>query len=51
MLVVMALYVLKLSGAAFRDLLAENLHDFGYRSSIAEPDVWMIPSVKIGGFM
>ena len=48
-LVVRALYVMKSSGAAFRFLLAEHLHDLCYRPSIADPDVWMRPAVKPGG--
>ena len=46
MLVVRALYVLKFSGAAFRDFLVEALYDLGYKSSVAYPDVWMRPSIK-----
>ena len=49
MLVVRELYGLKSSGAAFRDLLAEHLHDLGYRPSIAEHYAWMRPSVQAGG--
>ena len=51
MLVVRALYELKLYGADFKALLAERLHDLGYRPPISDPDVWMIPAVKPGGFM
>ena len=50
MLVVRALYGLKSSGAAFRALLAEVLHDMGYRPSYADPDVWMRPGIKPCGF-
>ena len=50
-LVVRSLYVLKSSGAAFRDLLAKQLHYFGYRPSIDDPDVWMRTSFKPGGLM
>ena len=46
MLVVRALHVLKSSGAAFRAFLAENLYDLGYRPSMADPDVWLRPSIK-----
>ena len=45
MLGLRALYGMKLSGAAFRDLLSEQLHDLGYRQSIYDPDIWMRPSV------
>ena len=51
MLVVRALYGLKLCGAAFRTFLAEQLHELGYRPSIDDPYIWMIPAVKPGGFM
>ena len=50
MLVVRALYGLKSSGAAFRALLAEVLHDMGYIPSYADPDVWMRPGIKPCGF-
>ena len=51
MIVVRALYGLNLSGEDFRDLIDEQLHELGYMTSIADPDVWMIPEVKQGGFM
>ncbi len=44
-----ALYGLKSSGAAFRAFLAEKLDDIGFRSSIADPDVWMRPATKNTG--
>ena len=50
MLIVRALYALKPSGAAIRSLLSETLYDLGYRSSYADPDVWMKPAVKPDGF-
>ena len=50
MLVVRALYGLKSSGAAFRALLAETLHDIGYIPSKADPDVWMRVATKADGF-
>ena len=50
MLVTRALYGLKSSGAAFRSFLADHLHDMGFRSSFADPDVWMRPAVKDDGF-
>ena len=46
----MALYGLKSSGAAFRSLLAETLHELEYVPSKADPDVWMRPAVKTNGF-
>ena len=51
MFVVRELYGLKPSGADFRALLVEQLHELGYLSSIADPDIWMSPSVKPGEFM
>ena len=51
MLVVRALYGLKSSGSDFSYLLDEQLHDLGYRPSIADPGVWMRPSVKPCVFM
>ena len=50
MIIVRALYGLKSSGVAFRALLAETLHDLGYKPSYADPDVWMRPAVKHNGF-
>lgn len=44
-----ALYGLKSSGASFRAFLAEHLHAIGYRSSLADPDVWLRPAVKPDG--
>ena len=51
MLVVRVLYGLKSSGVAFRDLLSEQLYGLDYRPLIVDPDVWMRPEVKPGGFM
>ncbi len=50
MLVVRALYGLKSSGAAFRALLAETLHELGYKPTKADPDVWIRPATKANGF-
>ena len=47
--IVKALYGLKSSGAAFRAHLAEQLDVIGFRSSIADLDVWMCPAVKQDG--
>jgi hypothetical protein len=38
--IVKALYGLKSSGAAWRAHFAQVLHDLGYQSSLADPDVW-----------
>ena len=40
-LIVRALYVLKSSGAAWRDNLVEPLTSMGYISTDSEPDVWI----------
>ena len=50
MLIKMALYGLKSSGAAFRSKLAKVIHDLGFRPSAADPDVWMRPATKGNGF-
>jgi len=50
MMVTRALYGLKSSGAAFRAILAETLHELGYVSSKADPDVWICLAVKLDGF-
>lgn len=36
-----ALYGLKSASAAFRTYLAEKLEEIGFKSSVADPDVWM----------
>ena len=48
-IVMKALYGLKSSGAAFRAHLAERLNEIGFKSSIADPDVWMRPAAKQDG--
>ena len=49
MVVKMALYVLKSSGAAFRVKLSSLLHGIGYTPSKADPNVWMRPAIKSDG--
>ena len=44
-----ALYGLKSSGAAFRAHLAETLHDIGFCSTRANPDVRRRPAKKVNG--
>ena len=44
-----ALYGLKSSGAAFRAFLAETFDNMGFTSSVADPDIWMRPSIKSDG--
>ena len=51
MLIVMELYGLKLSGAAFRDLTTDKFHYLGYKQSIYDTDVWLNPAVKPVEFM
>ena len=46
MLVVRALYGLKLSGMEFRAFLAEALYGLGYKSSVTDSDVWLRPDIK-----
>lgn len=41
LIVMKALYGLKSSGAAFRAYLAETLDDIGFKSTMADPDVWI----------
>jgi hypothetical protein len=48
-IIVRALYGLKSSGAAWRNHLANTLHSMGFRSSLADPDVWLCPAVKVSG--
>jgi len=49
-LIVRALYGLKSSGAAWRAHLANTLQQLGYKSCLADPDVWFRPAVKDDGF-
>ena len=49
-LIVKALYGLKSSGARFRDHLAQSLRDIGFKSCLADADVWMRENTKPDGF-
>ena len=49
MIVKMALYGLKSSGAAFRAKLAGVIHDIGYTTSKADPYVCLKQAVKPDG--
>ena len=49
MLVVHALYGLKSSGAAWRQILAQTLRDLGYVSYKADPEVWLKSKPKPDG--
>ena len=44
-----ALYGLKSSGAAFREHLAQRLDEIGFKSSTADPDVWLRSATKPDG--
>ena len=48
-IIVRALYGLKSSGAAFRAFLAERLDEMGFKSSLADPDVWFREATKEDG--
>ena len=49
MIVKMALYGLKSSGAAFRANMSGVLHDLSYVPSKAYPDVWIRPAIRRNG--
>jgi hypothetical protein len=49
-LIVRALYGLRSSGARWRDHMATTLRDRGFKSCLADPDVWMKPNVRPDGF-
>ena len=49
MLVVRAIYGLKSSGAAWRQMFAQTLRDLAYVSSKADPDVWLKSKTKPDG--
>ena len=46
MIIVRALYGLKSAGATFRAFLGEHLYSLGFRSSQADPDVWLRTACK-----
>jgi hypothetical protein len=49
-LIIRALYGLKSSGAAWQSHLANTLHELGFISSLADPDMWYRPAKKENGF-
>ena len=49
MLITRALYGLKSSGAAFRNLLADKIWELGYRPSRADHYVWLRPAIMPNG--
>ena len=48
-IVVRALYGLKSAAAAFRAFMASKLEELGFKSSVANPDVWMRAATKENG--
>jgi len=50
MLIVRALYGLKTSGAAWQSTFAQKLHELGYESTKADPNVWIQSVVKANGY-
>jgi len=50
MLIVRALYGLKLSGASWAAMLAKSLSIMGYHPTEADRNVWIKPSMKPDGF-
>ena len=50
-LMIKVLYGLKISGAAFREFLADTLYEMVYRLIFFfDPDIWLRPAVKPDGF-
>ena len=48
-IVVRALYGLKSAAAAFRAFMASKLEELGFKSNVADPDVWMRAATKENG--
>jgi len=44
LLIVKALYGLKEASASFRSFMAKRLNELGFKSSMADPDVWLRPT-------
>jgi hypothetical protein len=49
LLIVQSLYGLKSASASFRAHMAKKLDEMGFKSCIADPDVWMRPASKPDG--
>jgi len=49
-IIVMAIYGLKSSGAAWHAQFSETLHGMNFKPSLADPDVWYHPACKENGF-
>lgn len=47
--IVRALYGLKSSGVRWRQCMAQSLRNAGFKSCLADPDVWLRPAVKPDG--
>ena len=45
-IIVRALYGLASSGASFRNHLADCMHHLGYKSCLADPDLWYKPELR-----
>ena len=45
-IIVRALYGLVSSDASFRNHLADCMHHLGYKSCLADPDLWYKPDVR-----
>ena len=45
-IIIRALYGLALSGASFRNHLTDCMHHIGYKSCLADPDLWYKPAVR-----
>ena len=48
-IVVTALYGLKSASVAFRSFMAKKLDEIGFKSSPADPDMWLRPAIKPDG--
>jgi hypothetical protein len=49
LLIVRALYGLKSASAFFRAHMAKKLEEMGFKSSVADPDVWLRPASRPDG--
>jgi hypothetical protein len=47
--IVCALYGLKLSGARWREHMSQTLRDGGFKSCLADPDLWLRAAIKLDG--
>ncbi len=48
-IIIRALYGLKSSGARWREHMAQTLRNAGFKSSLADPDIWLRAAVKPDG--